>query len=246
MKIPMNISTIFIILGMLIISMYCLIDVSYYASQVSVTEHYNTSNTSLVIIPSIDVTEKINNKSVFYGVYHEPESKKPNKGTVILFGHRTMYGSPFMQLDKLKKGQKVYLEWPGIGKAEYVVSRSFVVPASYRMSVKQGKKLFLITCHPLGSSKQRLIIESNLTKITPLKEQVYKDNPQNYYALLIILGFLLCGLALTYFYPVEEDKLILLGAVIGFTLFLILGYLFPIPPDYISSQLTNINNFFGI
>ncbi|MCK9150392.1 class E sortase [Methanobacterium alcaliphilum] len=242
----MRISTIFIILGMLIISMYCLIDVSYYASQVSVTEHYNTSNTPLVNIPSIDVTEKINNKSVFYGVYHEPESKKPNKGTVIIFGHRTMYGSPFMELDKLKVGQKIYLEWPGIGKAEYVVSKTFIVPASYRISIKQGKKLFLITCHPLGSSRQRLIVESNLTKISPLSEQVYKDNPQNYYALLIIVGFLLSGLVLTYFYPVQEDKIILLSAVIGCTLFLVLGYLFPIPPDFISSQLSTINNLLGI
>ena len=239
----MKLSTFFIIMGMLIISMYCLIEVSYYASELKIE---NNTNTPIVLIPSIDVNEKINNKSVFYGVYHEPQSFKPNNGTVILFGHRTMYGSPFLELDKLKKGDKVYLEWPGIGKVEYIVVKSFIVPASYRMSVEQGEKLFLITCHPLGSTKDRLIVETKINKIYPLKKIIYKENPQNYYALLIIIGFLLSCLALTVIYPVDEDKNTLLGVVIVLGLFLILAYMFPIPPDFISSKIADINNILNL
>jgi LPXTG-site transpeptidase (sortase) family protein len=240
----MKLSTILIITGMFIISLYCLIEVSYYASQINVEN--NITKTGIVSIPSLDINQKINNKSVSYGVYHEPESFKPGKGTVIIFGHRTLYGSPFLKLDKLKKGDTVFLDWPGIGKVEYIVNRSFVVPASYRISVKQGKKLFLITCHPLGSTKERLIVEAQFKKIYPFQKILTYDNPQSYYALIIILGFLIGGLSATYLYPVDEDKILLLIATIGLSLFLTLGYLFPIPPEFISTQLSNINNIFGI
>ncbi|MDO8870732.1 MAG: class E sortase [Methanobacteriaceae archaeon] len=240
----MKLSTIFIIAGMFIISLYCLIDVSYYASQIEVEN--NLTSVPMVSIPSIDVNQKLNNKSVSYGVYHEPGSSAPGEGTVIIFGHRTLYGSPFYSLDKLKNGSSVFLDWPGIGNVEYTVKRSFVVSASYRISVEQGQKLFLITCTPIGSDKQRLIVETDLKKIAPFQKTSTQDNPKSYYGLLIILGFLLSGLTLTYFYPVEDDKIILLLVTIGLTLFLTLGYVFPIPADFISSQLTSINNIFGI
>lgn len=240
----MKISTLFIIAGMFIISLYCLIDVSYYASQIEVEN--NLTSVPVVSLPSLDVNQKINNKSISYGVYHEPASFKPGNGTVIIFGHRTLYGSPFYSLDKLKKGNSVFLDWPGIGRAEYVVNRSFIVSASYRISVEQGEKLFLITCHPIGSDKQRLIVETDLKQISPFQKTTTADNPQSYYGILIILGFLIGGLGLTYLYPAEDDKIILLVATIGLTLFLTMGYLFPIPADFISSQLSNINNIFGI
>lgn len=240
----MKISTFFIIAGMFIISLYCLIDVSYYASQIEIQN--NVTDTAIVSMPTANINQKINNKSVSYGVYHEPESFKPGNGTVIIFGHRTLYGSPFYSLDKLKKGDAVYLDWPGIGKAEYIVNRSFIVSASYRISVEQGQKLFLITCQPIGSDKQRLIVETDLKNISAFQKTTTADNPQGYYGILIIIGFLLGGLGLTYLYPVEEDKIFILLTTIGLTLFLTLGYLFPIPADYISSQISNINNIFEI
>ena len=52
----MKISTIFIIAGMFIISLYCLIDVSYYASQIEVEN--NLTNVPTVSIPSIDVNRR--------------------------------------------------------------------------------------------------------------------------------------------------------------------------------------------
>lgn len=238
----MRLSTFFILAGIVIISFYFLIDVSFYASQIEIE---NNTTTPVVVIPSIDVVQKINNKSVAYGVYHEPYSKEPANGTVILFGHRTLYGSPFLKLDQLQKGNLVFLDWPEIGRVEYVVNKSFIVPASYRISVDQGEKLFLITCHPLGSTKERLIVETDLVRILPLKK-ITQENPQNYYALIMILGFLIGGLILTYFYPVQEDKKIVLFMVIGLTLFLFLGYLFPIPADFISNKLSDINNLLGI
>lgn len=239
----MKVSTFFILLGMLIISFYFLIDVSFYASQMEIE---NDSNVPIVLVPSIDVTQSVNNKSISHGVYHEPQSMEPGNGTVILFGHRTFYGSPFLRLDQVEKGDTVFLDWPDIGRVEYKVTDSFIVPASYRISVEQGEKLFLITCHPLGSTQERLIVETDLVNIEPLDKTINYDNPQNYNALLMIGGFLAGGLTLTYFYPVKEDKKFLLAATIGLTLFLILSYLFPVPANFISNILIDINNLFNI
>ncbi|BAW31758.1 MAG TPA: sortase [Methanothermobacter sp.] len=239
----MRISTILVIIGMFILSLYALIEVSFYASEVNIEQ--KEPNVPIVEIPSINLTKEINNKSVFYGVYHEPRSFKPGNGTVILFGHRTMYGSPFFKLDKLKKGDKVYLNWPGIGKAEYIVNRSFTVPASYQISIYQGEKLFLITCHPIGSMSERLIVECDLVKIYPFQENLKVENPKRYYALLIIVAFLGGGLLITRIYPVEEDRKFILIATVALTIFLLFGYLFPTPPEFISGKLEELSNIMG-
>lgn len=236
----MKISTTLIIIGMFIFALYGIIEVSYYSSQVTV-EH-NATGAQILTIDSLNLTQQVNNKSISYGIYYEPQSSTPDNGTVIIFGHRTLYGSPFIDLDKLQKGDKVYLDWNGVGYAEYTVKKSFIVPASYYFDVKKSKKLFLVTCHPKGSTKQRLVVECKLTDLDPFKKITHYENPDKTLAWAIILLFLGIGFLLTRFYPIEEDKIYLLSFTIGFTIFLLLGYFFPTPPDFISYQLVNIND----
>ena len=240
----MKLSTLFVLVGMLIISFYGLIEVSYYASAQNITE--NSSDTPYLIIPGIGVEQAINNKSIDYGIYHEPKSAKPGFGTVALFGHRTLHGSPFLNLDKLQPGDNITVEWPGIGDVEYQVLNSSIVPASYRLSVEQGNLLFLITCYPLGSTKERLMIEAKQVNIYPIQNTEKKPNNQANNAILIIMGFFMGGSILSYFYPLKEEQYIIFLATIAITLFLILGYLFPIPPDAIESQLLWINDLLGV
>lgn len=144
----MKISTLFILFGMLIISLYGLIEVSYYSS----ANQLITDNTNIpyIEIPKIDVDQPINNKSVDYSIYHDLKSAKPGFGTVALFGHRTLHGSSFLNLDKLQTGDNITIKWPGIGNVEYEVINSTIVPASYKLSVEQGNTLFLATCYPLA------------------------------------------------------------------------------------------------
>ncbi|MDI6723730.1 MAG: class E sortase [Methanobacterium sp.] len=239
----MKLSTFLVIIGLIIISLYFLVEVSYYASAETVLE--NKSDVPRLLIPKINVDQNINNKSISYGIYHEPKSAKPGFGTTILFGHRTFYGSPFLNLDKLKKGDKITVAWPEIGNVEYTVEKSFIVPASYRMSVEQGKTLFLITCYPLGSSKERLIIQANQTKIYPFQIIKKEDMSKKPYAFAFIGLFLAIGLILDYAYPVKEDKIILFITTIALTLFLLFGYFFPIPAEQLTSYLSNLSSFFG-
>lgn len=240
----MKLSTIFIIAGMVIISLYTLVEVSYYAS--ASTMDQNRSDVPYLIIPSIGIDQSINNKSIDYGIYHEPESANPGFGTVILAGHRTFHSSPFLNLDKLKAGDNIIVSWPGIGNVEYIVEKMYVVPASYQLPLEQGKTLILYTCYPLGSSKERLIIQASQNKIYPFNYNNAKtSSDQLPYAPLIISAFLGGGLILTYLYPVREDKIILLLAVIALTLFLTYAYVFPIPPSTITSQISELDKLFN-
>lgn len=78
----------------------------------------------------------------------------------MIFGHRTLQGSPFLRLNELHSGDQILLEWPGIGEVVYNVVDSTVVPASYQLNAAEGgNKLYLITCDPIGSTENRLIIQ---------------------------------------------------------------------------------------
>jgi len=242
----MKLATVFIIAGIIIISLYFLVEVSYHAAIGTKIDDSRT-NVPYLEIPSIEIHQNINNKSIDHGIYHEPASSKPGIGTVVLFGHRTFFGSPFLNLDRLKKGDNITLSWPGIGNVEYNVVKSYVVPASYRLSVEQGKTLFLITCYPLGSTRERLIIQADQTRIYPFNHVNNNKSSSNTpvpYSLMFIGLFLGLGLILTYFYQVKDDKIIVLIAIIALTIFLIYAYLFPVPPTNITSMISNINSWF--
>ena len=239
----MKISTFFVIVGMVIISLYALVEVNYYSAIETVSEH--SGDNPYLEIPKLGIDESINNKSIDYGIYHEPKSAKPGSGTVVLFGHRTLHGSPFLKLDQLKPGDNVTVEWKGIGDVEYLVENTTIVPADYRLSIEQGKVLFLITCYPLGSTKERLIIKAKQMKIYPIQKE-RKPNPQQHYAIIIILAFMGLGMALSFLYPIEEDRAIIFLATLALTLFLTLGYFFPTPPSSIETNLSRINEFLGV
>lgn len=231
---------------MIIISLYFMVEVGYYATAAGINE--NRSDTPYLEIPAIGVDQSINNKSIDYGVYYEPKSAKPGFGTVILAGHRTFYSSPFLKLDQLKNGDNITVSWPGIGNVQYKVINSFVVPGSYQLSLEQGNTLVLYTCYPLGSSKERLVIQANQTKISPFKytKTNNEDNSSPIpYALLLIGSFLGIGLTLSYAYPVKEDKIFVFIATITLSLLLLYGYIFPTPPDNVASIISNLNSLFG-
>ena len=239
----MKISTFLIIAGMLIISIYALIEVNYYSSTQTLSQQ--PGDTPYVIIPKIGVDEAINNKSVDFGIYHEPQSAKPASGTVVLFGHRTLHGSPFLKLDQLQAGDNVTLEWPGIGFVEYTIENTTIVPADYRLSIEQGNVLFLITCYPLGSTKERLMIKAKQGNIYPIKT-AHVANPQQNYAIIIIVAFMAGGTILSYFYPVKEDRIILFLVTLALTFFLTLGYFFPTPPSNLEANISRVSDFLGL
>ena len=245
-------ATIIVIIAFLIIGLYALTEVNYFSYK-NVVEPPEI-NASVVIIPSIGVNEKINNISISQGVYIYETSNLPTKGDVVLFGHRTLQGSPFLRLDALKKGDIITLEWPGIGEVNYTYKESKIVPASYDKFVlneshKRGdihqQQLFLITCHPIGSSAERIIATADLNSTSLLNETVLQENPHADWAWYITLGFLALGLIVTYLSPADERKIIL-AVVIAITIVLIYFCIFPVSSQIWADQLGWLNSLMGV
>lgn len=240
MKKP-KIATIIIIIALIIVGLYAVGEVDYFSQKISIERNIDSP---VLSIPAIGVQEKINNVSISQGVYHETQSYTPTNGEVILFGHRTLQGSPFLRLNELKKGDTVSLEWPGIGCVNYTITNSTIVPASYTMDVSSDEQhIYLITCDPIGSSANRLIYEGNMTSKTPINNEIIKDNPQQHYALIIAIGFLIIGLIISYFYP-KDNRIYILATVIIISAILLYFYFFPIPSEMIYSKIGWLNGGF--
>lgn len=84
-------------------------------------------------------------------------------GNTAIAGHRTSHGAPFKNIDKLKTGTSVVVETE-YGTFTYVVTGSEIIdPRDVRvLSDTTGADLTLIACHPLHSTKQRIVVTAQL------------------------------------------------------------------------------------
>ncbi len=233
-----SITTIIVIICILIIGLYAMGEVNYFSSKI-IAERNIESPT--IYIPSIGVEEKINNVSLSQGVMQEPSSYNPTEGDVLLFGHRTLQGSPFLRLNELNPGDTLLLEWPEIGEFDYTVVNTTIVPATYELYAKEnGNSLYLITCDPIGSTENRLIVEGQLNGQNPLNNTIIEDNPQESNALIITVIFLAIGLVFSYFYP-KENRIYILATVLIISFILFCCCINPIPSELIYDKIIWLN-----
>ena len=96
------------------------------------------------------------------GAGHYPQTPLPCEvGNMAIAGHRTTYGKPFANLDKLGQGDLIILETP-IGACTYEVDPGPFVVGNKDFSVinpTADRTLTLTTCHPKGSARQRLVVK---------------------------------------------------------------------------------------
>ena len=114
-------------------------------------------------IPSIGV-----NRTVVSGVSldqlkrgpgHYPETPLPGqKGNVAIAGHRTTYGQPFHNIDKVKKGDQVIFTTLQ-GRFVYRITDLIIVkPSQVEILEDKGdNRITLIACHPKYSAAERII-----------------------------------------------------------------------------------------
>jgi sortase A len=122
-----------------------------------------------IVIPSIGVktlvVEGTTESALRAGAGHYVNTPLPGEtGNVAIAGHRTTYGKPFADLDRLKPGDEVILETP-IGTHTYKVSREpFVVENTDWSVISQSATptLTLTACHPKGSAKQRIVVKAEM------------------------------------------------------------------------------------
>ncbi|MEA3076039.1 MAG: sortase [Actinomycetota bacterium] len=123
-------------------------------------------------IPSIGVdtvvVEGTSASALRAGAGHYPSTPLPcEAGNVGIAGHRTTYGKPFNQLDRLKMGDVIILKTP-IGTCTYEVTAEprviFPNDTSVVRNDPSKQMLTLTTCHPKGSAARRLVVQATLTK----------------------------------------------------------------------------------
>ena len=112
------------------------------------------------------VVQGISSTALRAGAGHYPQSPLPcEDGNVAIAGHRTTYGKPFADVDRLAVGDTITLETP-VGSCTYQVSRPPFITQPNDWSVVRNnptiRTLTLTTCHPKGSARQRLVVQATL------------------------------------------------------------------------------------
>ncbi len=121
-----------------------------------------------IVIPAAGVDrvlyDQVTALSIDKGPSHWPGTAMPGQlGNVVVAGHRTTHGSPFLHLGDLHPGDTITFVMPS-GTFTYRVTGSEVVSPSAMWIVDQhdAYEVTLFTCHPPGSATERLVIHGVL------------------------------------------------------------------------------------
>ena len=128
-----------------------------------------------LLIPSIGVSEYVvegtDADNLRKGPGHYPDTPLPGQhGTSAIAGHRTTYGAPFRNLDKLKHNDRIVVELP-YGTFVYRVDKTQIVDDSALWVTRSvgHPQLVLTACHPLYSAAQRIVAFARLAERRPAK-----------------------------------------------------------------------------
>jgi sortase A len=91
-----------------------------------------------------------------------PVTGRPGGGdTLAIAGHRTTHTHPFYFLDRLRRGDRIYVRY-GRATYAYLVTDTRVVPSSdlHIADAVGHERLLLSACTPRGSAAFRLVVEA--------------------------------------------------------------------------------------
>lgn len=136
-----------------------------------VLEEQNTSLAIESVGISGNISEGVTSEAMERGFWHFPTSSLPGrKGNVVIIGHRFKYIPPatntFFNLDKVSVGDSITVS-VGEETYTYVVTDMNIVEPNDISVIEQTDdyRLTLITCTPLWTSKERLVITAKLDKL---------------------------------------------------------------------------------
>lgn len=117
---------------------------------------------------SVKIAEGKDSGAMLYGAWRYPVTSTPSKDSnTVLFGHRFRYIPPnnttFYHLDKMAVGDSFKARWSGKVYTYKVTHIGTILPTDF--SVVQPTKnptMTLITCAPLFSTKERLVVVGEL------------------------------------------------------------------------------------
>ena len=129
-----------------------------------------------IIIPKIGVNINVSDtddqdEALSKGAWHFPETSTPNGGGNSAFSaHRYQYLPPhsetFYLLDKLETGDTFIVVWDGKEYLYSVYETMIVSPYSVEvLNSTEKSTVTLITCNPLFSTKERLVVRGELIRV---------------------------------------------------------------------------------
>lgn len=103
------------------------------------------------------------------GPAHYPDTPMPGlRGTVGIAGHRTTYGAPFRDIDKLREGDAVRVDMPYAKFTYEVVRTRIVAPTALWVTRRVAyDQVILTACHPKYSAAQRIVVFAKLVSAEP-------------------------------------------------------------------------------
>jgi sortase A len=124
-------------------------------------------------IPRLDVSAYVINGTEVDELRKGPgrhlETYMPGERELVyIAGHRTTYGAPFSDIDRLQPGDAVLFELP-YGRFEYRVARHRIVDDN-ELSVlrtRNREELALQACHPRFFASQRYIVFATPVRVIP-------------------------------------------------------------------------------
>jgi sortase A len=121
-------------------------------------------------IPRISVDDivvvGVGSSELQLGPGHFPDTVPPGHlGNAAIAGHRTSYGQPFRNVDRLEPGDEIRATTPD-GTYTYRVTQTRIVsPSDYFVVLTTNPdeaQLTLISCHPVWSTAQRIVVSAAL------------------------------------------------------------------------------------
>ena len=120
---------------------------------------------------NVVVVQGIDENALRAGAGHYPGTPLPcTAGNVAIAGHRTTYGKPFANVDRLVPGDKIVLKTP-VGSCVYRVTQApfVVLPTDWDIIANTPGQfdLTLTSCHPKGSASHRIVIRAEMVSSEP-------------------------------------------------------------------------------
>jgi sortase A len=120
------------------------------------------------------LVEGTDTKSLRKGPGRDRRSSMPGEGKLVyVAGHRTTYGAPFGQIDRLRKGDLIELDLP-YGTFSYEVTGHRIVVADDLSVLREpgGDLLRLQACHPRFFASRRYVVSARLVGVdTAVREE---------------------------------------------------------------------------
>lgn len=118
-------------------------------------------------LPLLEMSDVLDQKTLNRGPSHLAGTCYPGQaGNCVIAGHRSTFTSPFRELGELQQGDTIILQDSKGGNFQYQIDRIFPVrPDQVEViSPTETATVTLITCHPLNSDRQRLIVHGHLVE----------------------------------------------------------------------------------